>query len=137
MRAKTSEQNDGWHFFERLYERGNEAVSQLLEDLLGSTKVTDRIGKTVGHATDAKRRVDRNMQFLLSLLNLPSRADYNRLLAKLETVQGSMVNLSMKLDRLLAAQEQHGAAKRRSRPSKGKAHHQGHAGHGSGGQHQG
>ena len=132
MRSKTSEQNDAWHFIERLYERGNEAVNQLLDDVLGTRKAADRIGKTVGHAADAKRRIDRNMQFLLSLLNLPSRADYNRLLAKLETFQGTMVNLSMKLDRILAAQEQLAPAKRRPRAAKAKPHRPEHAAHGSG-----
>ena len=41
---------------------------------------------------------------LTAALNVPSRADYNRLLAKIEALQGSLVNLSMKLDRLLAHQ---------------------------------
>ena len=135
MRSKPSQPPDGWHFLERLYERGNEAINQLLDDVLGTRKAADRVGKTVGHAADAKRRIDRNMQFLLSLLNLPSRADYNRLLAKIETVQGSMINLSMKLDRILAAQEQL-AAKRRPRAAKAKPHHPEHVAHGSGGHHQ-
>ena len=39
-------------------------------------------------------------------MNLPSRANYNKLLVKIEHLQGSLVNLNMKLDRLLAAQEQ-------------------------------
>jgi hypothetical protein len=39
------------------------------------------------------------------LLNLPSKADYNRLLAKIESLQGSLVNLNIKLDRLLAERE--------------------------------
>jgi hypothetical protein len=62
----------------------------------------------VERAVDPKRRVDKNMQTVLSVLNVPSRADYNRVLAKIEGLQGSMVNLSMKLDRLLA--QQHAAA---------------------------
>jgi hypothetical protein len=89
----------GW-----LYERGEDAVGQVLDELVSSRDVAHRVGKTVGRATDAKHRLDRNMQFLLSVLNLPSRSDYNKLLAKVEALQGSLVNVNIKLDRLLAAQ---------------------------------
>lgn len=102
-------------FFERLYEQGGARVNKVLEDLLSRPHFTDRLGKTVGRAADAKRQIDRNMQLLLSLLNLPSRADYNRLLAKIETLQGSLVNLSMKVDRILAAQERAAKAPRRAK----------------------
>jgi hypothetical protein len=102
-------------FIERLYERGEARVSQVLEEFLKNPAVTDRLGKTVGRAAEAKRQIDRNMQLLLSLLNLPSRKDYSRLLAKIEALQGSMVNLSMKLDRVLAAQGKSAAPKRAKR----------------------
>ena len=105
-------------FIERLYEEGGTRVNKALEELLKNPAVTDRLGKTVGRAADAKRQIDRNMQLLLSLLNLPSRADYSRLLAKIETLQGSLVNLNMKVDRVLAHQAKPAAAKRK--PSKSK-----------------
>ena len=52
--------------------------------------------------TEAKGRVDRNMQTVLGLLNVPSRADMIRLGSKLEAIQGSLVNLNLKVDRLLS-----------------------------------
>jgi hypothetical protein len=55
--------------------------------------------------------MDKNTETILHLLNLPSRADYNKLLLKIEHLQGSVVNLSMKVDRLLAAQEKKKAPK--------------------------
>ncbi len=59
------------------------------------------------------------MQTVLSLLNLPSRADLNRLLTKLEIIQGNLTNLSLKVDRLEAAQRR--ATKRPRRPRGGSA----------------
>src|SRR5262245_36355489 len=94
----------GGSLLDQMRSRGEEAVGQILEGLMKNKGVADQLGKTIGRAADAKRSVDRNMQFLLSLLNLPSRADYNRLLAKIESLQGSLVNLNMKLDRLIAQQ---------------------------------
>ena len=49
--------------------------------------------------------MDRNINAMLELFNVPSKTDYNKLLAKVETVQGSLVNLNIKLDRLLASKE--------------------------------
>jgi hypothetical protein len=86
-----------------LLERGGEAAGSLLEDLLRNRAVTDGLTKTLRRAAQTKGRIDRNMQTLLALLNLPSRADYKALQTKLEALQGSLINLNMKLDRLLAA----------------------------------
>jgi len=57
------------------------------------------------NAASTKGKVDKNIAALLSLFNLPSKADYTKLLAKVETMQGSLVNVNIKLDRLLAAKE--------------------------------
>jgi len=44
------------------------------------------------------------METILAALNLPTRRDFDKLYAKVEALQGSLVNLSIKLDRLAAAQ---------------------------------
>ena len=51
---------------------------------------------------EAKGTVDRNIQTALRLLNVPSRNDVTRLATKLEAIQGNLMNLNLKLDRLLA-----------------------------------
>jgi hypothetical protein len=53
------------------------------------------------------------MQTLLGLLNLPSHADLARVVTKLEVIQGSLVNLNLKVDRLAAAKPRR--RRRRSR----------------------
>ena len=106
MRSKTSARNDPQTILASLYERGEEALNVFLDELLRNRRLRNELGKTVGRAADAKKRVDRNIQTLLSLLNLPSRGDYDRLLTKIEALQGSMVNLNIKLDRMLAGQHQ-------------------------------
>jgi hypothetical protein len=49
---------------------------------------------------------------VLGLLNLPSRADFGKLLTKLDVIQGSLVNLTIKVDRLLAAERRRRKAER-------------------------
>lgn len=61
--------------------------------------------------------MDRNMQTLLGLLNLPSRGDVNRLLTKLEAIQGSLVNLNLKVDRLMASRATRSRPNRKPTPA--------------------
>ncbi len=102
MPAKSHD--DSANLLQWLLDRGEEALGQAVQDLVGRRGFTDGVTKLVEQAARSKRRVDKNVEVLLHLLNLPSRADYNKLLLKVEHLQGSLVNLSMKLDRLLAAQ---------------------------------
>jgi hypothetical protein len=102
MRAKITEDTN---VLQWLFERGEETVGQVLQDVLGRPGVADGLAKMVQRAAKTKGRVDKNVETMLHLMNLPSRADYHKLLLKIEHLQGSLVNLNMKVDRLLAAQE--------------------------------
>ena len=103
--------------FQRLFEMGEERLNVLAEELLSNPRFAEAIGKTLRTAMETKGRVDRNMQTVLGLLNLPSKADFRRLATKIEALQGSLVNLNIKLDRVLAQQEK-ASRPRRSRPSR-------------------
>ncbi len=96
---------DDRNVFQWLRETGEGQMSRVLEDLMSSRSFTDLLGKTVEQAMATKGTVDRNMQAILSLLNLPSKADYKKLSTKVEALQGSLVNLNIKLDRILAQQQ--------------------------------
>lgn len=89
-----------------LFDRGEETVSQVVDDLLGRKDLARGVSNAAVGAVKTKGRLDKNLETLLHLLNIPSRTDYHRLLVKVEHLQGSVVNLSLKLDRLLAAVEE-------------------------------
>ena len=91
--------------FEKLYEVGEENLSRFAEEVISNPAFSDTMDQTLRNAAETKGRVDQNIASLLGLLNLPSKADYDELLAKVETVQGTLVNINMKLDRLVAGQE--------------------------------
>lgn len=86
----------------RLCGLGGEALGTLAASLFASPRFSEAFGRAVQAALEAKGRVDRNVQTVLGLLNLPSRADLARIGTKLEAIQGSLVNLNLKVDRLLA-----------------------------------
>jgi hypothetical protein len=90
--------------FEKLYEAGEEGFNRFLTELLSNPTVATVAKKALKNAAATKGKIDRGVDSVLLLFNLPSKDDYNKLLAKIETVQGSLVNVNMKLDRLLAEQ---------------------------------
>lgn len=109
MSSKSSARSQAQSVLAGLVGRGEEVLGVFIEELGKNPKVREQVGRTLERAVDAKRAVDKNMQTVLSMLNVPSRADFHRVLAKIEALQGSVVNLSMKVDRLIAAQDQHRA----------------------------
>jgi hypothetical protein len=81
-----------------------EQLARLAEELLQRPLVARAFTGALQRGLETKGAIDRNVQTVLSLLNLPSRADLHRLLTKLEVIQGNLTNLSLKVDRLAAAQ---------------------------------
>ena len=79
-------------------------MARFAKEALSHPTVSGFMKQALRNASSTKGKIDKSMDTLLALLNLPSKEDYNRLLAKVETLQGSLVNLNIKLDRLLAEQ---------------------------------
>jgi hypothetical protein len=99
-----------------IVEMGEARLVQLAEELLANPRMAETFSGALQRAARTKGQVDRNMQMLLGLLNVPSKADYNRLLSKIESLQGSLVNLNIKLDRLLAEQRNSPKRRRAAKP---------------------
>ena len=105
---------EGNPIFSRLY--GSDWLQKLAEELLSNPTFAQAFATAVQKGLETKGRIDRNLETVLGLLNVPSRADMKRLATKLDAVQGSLLNLNVKLDRLLEG-ETHG---RRARKAAGK-----------------
>lgn len=106
---------DDRNLLQRLREMGEDQLNHVREELMSSTRFAEFVGSALQQAMATKGRVDRNMQTILSLLNLPSKADYKKLSTKIEALQGSLVNLNIKLDRILAQQEKAGMPPHRAK----------------------
>jgi hypothetical protein len=76
--------------------------SKLAEDLLANPTFASTLASAFQRGLATKGALDRNVQMVLGLLNLPSRADISRILTKLEVIQASLLNLHAKLDRVAA-----------------------------------
>ncbi len=98
--------------WQRIVGAGEERLGQFAEEILSSPHVTDALAAALRRAARTKGQVDKNMQLLLSALNLPTRADLTKIMNKIEALQGSLVNVNIKLDRLMAERQ----APKRSTP---------------------
>lgn len=87
-------------------------LSKLAEDLLSNPVFAQAFTTAVQKGFETKGAIDRNLQTVLGLLNVPSRADFAKLLTKMEVLQGSLANLTIKVDRLLAAERRRRRAER-------------------------
>jgi hypothetical protein len=106
--------------FEKIYEAGEEQLTRFAKEIISHPAFSVAMEKALRNVAATKGKVDRNVDTLLGLFNLPSKSDYNKLLAKVEAVQGSLVNLNIKLDRLLAAGAFAEKAKKTTRRKKSK-----------------
>jgi len=79
-------------------------LSRLADELLANSIFSQVLRAAVRTAIETKGMFDRNVEAALALVNLPSRGELLRLQTKLEVIHGSLVNLNIKMDRLLAAQ---------------------------------
>lgn len=95
-------------------EAGEEKVAQVAGEVLRNEQLTELLTGAVQRAAATKGHVDKSLESLLAALNVVSRADHERLVRKVEALQGSLVNINIKLDRILAEQE----SKKRPAPRK-------------------
>jgi hypothetical protein len=91
--------------FEKMYEAGEEQMSRFAKEAVAHPSFSTFAEKALRNVIETKGKVDKNLNQFFNLLNIPSKADYNKLFAKVETLQGSIVNLSIKMDRLIATME--------------------------------
>jgi hypothetical protein len=78
-------------------------LSRLADELLANSILSQVLRAAVRAAVEAKGVIDRKVVSALVLLTLPSRGELVSLQTKLELIHGSLVNLNIKMDRLLAA----------------------------------
>lgn len=86
-----------------------------MSDRLGAERVSELLGATLVGAAKTKASLDKNIDNLLALANIPSRGDYQRMQQRLDSLQGSVMNLTRKLNSLAAELDGGAATKPRAK----------------------
>jgi hypothetical protein len=69
-------------------------------DRIGAERVQNILETAITGAARTKKAVDKNVESLLSIANIPSRREYDRMRIKLDALQGSVVSLSRSVEEL-------------------------------------
>ena len=95
-----------------------------LGSVMGELMANERMRKGLGRAGERlmanKHVFDRNVETVLDFVNIPSKRDIRELKSRLDTLSSQLVNLSMKIDRMLAADDT--PAPRHVRAGVGRSH---------------
>jgi polyhydroxyalkanoate synthesis regulator phasin len=87
---------------ERLRQMSEEGVSSFLNELMANEAWRRRLGRAGERFLANKQSFDRNVETILDFVNIPSKRDVRELKARLDHLNGQIVTLSMKIDRILA-----------------------------------
>ncbi|HKV53124.1 MAG TPA: hypothetical protein VJN94_00655 [Candidatus Binataceae bacterium] len=90
---------------ERLRSMSEEGVVSFFNELMANETWRRRLGRAGERFLANKQSFDRNVESLLDFVNIPSKRDVRELKSRLDHLNGQVVNLSIKVDRMLAEPE--------------------------------
>jgi polyhydroxyalkanoate synthesis regulator phasin len=109
---------------DRLRQMSEEGVASFLNELMANEAWRQRLGRAGERFLANKQTFDRNVETILDFVNLPSKRDVRELKARLDHLNGQLVNLSIKIDRMFADPERGAPASTssssHSRPRRGR-----------------
>ena len=107
---------DAESLMSKLRQMSEDGVASFFSEVMAN----DNLRRTLGRAGESffsnKQSFDRNIETVLDFVNLPSKRDLRELKARLDHMNGQLVNLSIKIDRMLAQAQPHDTADRPARP---------------------
>ncbi len=89
----------------KLRQLGEAGASSFFSEVMASERLRKGLGRAGERFMSNKQSFDRNVESLLDFVNIPSKRDVRELKSRLDTLSTQLVNLSMKIDRMLAEGE--------------------------------
>ncbi len=89
----------------KLRQMSEEGMGSVVSELMSNEQMRRRLGRAGERLMANKHVFDRNVETVLDFVNIPSKRDIRELKARLDTLSSQLVNLSMKIDQMLAGSE--------------------------------
>ena len=102
----------------KLRQLSEEGAASFFSEVMASDRLRKGLGRAGERFLSNKQSFDQNVESILDFVNIPSKRDVRELKSRLDTLSTQLVNLSMKVDRMLAEK---GPGAARPRSGKGKA----------------
>src|SRR5579864_4945716 len=96
---------DAQSLIEKLRHMSEESAASFINDAMANEGLRRRLRRAGERFMVNKQSFDRNVETVLDFVNIPSKRDVRELKARLDHLNSQLVNLSMKLDRMLAQRE--------------------------------
>jgi polyhydroxyalkanoate synthesis regulator phasin len=104
---------DAENIISKLRQMSEEGLGSVMGELMANERMRKSLGRAGERLMANKHAFDRNVETVLDFVNIPSKRDIRELKSRLDTLSSQLVNLSIKIDRMLSAEET--AAARRAR----------------------
>jgi len=108
-------------FIKKILGLGEEKMSDLTNELLSNPKFASALGKTIQKAMETKGKFDKNIQVILSAVNMPTKEDYDRMADRVNSLNKNLNELELRIDDLIERIEKHAMAKSPKAAKKGGA----------------
>lgn len=96
---------DTENIISKLRQMSEEGLGSVMGELMANERMRKGLGRAGERLMANKHVFDRNVETVLDFVNIPSKRDIRELKSRLDTLSSQLVNLSMKIDRMLAAGE--------------------------------
>jgi polyhydroxyalkanoate synthesis regulator phasin len=96
---------DAESIISKLRQVSEEGLGSVMGELMANERMRKGLGRAGERLMANKGVFDRNVETVLDFVNIPSKRDVRELKSRLDTLSSQLVNLSMKIDRMLAAGE--------------------------------
>jgi hypothetical protein len=95
-------QRDAENLISKLRQMGGEGISSFFGEVMGNDRLRSRFGKAGERFMANKQTFDRNVETVLDFVNIPTKKDVRDLKQRLDHLSSQLLNLNIKLDRILA-----------------------------------
>src|SRR5712672_30596 len=85
----------------KLRQMSEEGIASFFNELLSNDKMRSSFGRAGERFMSNKQSFDRNVEQVLDFVNITSKRDVRDLKARLDHLSSQLLNLSIKLDRIL------------------------------------
>jgi polyhydroxyalkanoate synthesis regulator phasin len=105
----------------KLRQMSEDGLASFFNEVMSNDKMRSNLGRAGQRFMANKQSFDRNVEQVLDFVNIPSKRDVRDLKTRLDHLSSQILNLSIKLDRLLDTDEPRTEPKaivRRASPSK-------------------
>jgi hypothetical protein len=93
---------DAESLMSKLRQMSEEGVASFFKEVMANEGLRRTLGRAGESFFSNKQSFDRNIETILDFVSIPSKRDVRELKARLDHLNGQLVNLSIKIDRMLA-----------------------------------